>query len=371
MHGTDGPPQTGRAWLLLSLRIHNSVGRNARPDVPNYLNASGMPPYRAPPTLPCGVENVSSIVRPPSGTRLAPDALGADHDPIEVALLGYGRPVVVVVLEHHGVDAVRAEGAEPVEARFLGLQGAVDPVLEHAIGLPGVVELDMRLDTIPLAHMAGVEERRPAVRGPEPREVRAIVVARGQDVPRRIGAPRRVQLQRVRGGPIAPHMRDRRLRPVGRRKDGRPHQLVEAAAQPARLSAEGHPPEHLPVDGPPRVRLVPAAHRRLPHRHPQRTRFNLPLGPLRPHPVGSPDPYACDPLEAFWMVPVGVAAEPIFLEVVTPDPARLRGGTLVHGRGACYRCRRAEARQSTDGLVSGAAEEQRGCEAQLHGTPPA
>src|SRR3989441_12817556 len=110
----------------------------------------------------------------------AANALRADDDVVNIPVLGYRGPVVIVVLEHHGVDAVRAEGAEPVEARFLGLQGAVDPVLEHAIGLPGVVELDMRLDTIPLAHMAGVEERRPAVRGPEPREVRAIVVARGR-----------------------------------------------------------------------------------------------------------------------------------------------------------------------------------------------
>src|SRR5205823_8920730 len=94
--------------------------------------------------------------------RQASDAPGAHDDVVEVALLRSGRSRVPVILEEHGVDAVLAEGPEPVQPRFPSLERGVDPVLEHTVRLPRVVEPGMRFHAIPLAHVARVEQGRHA-----------------------------------------------------------------------------------------------------------------------------------------------------------------------------------------------------------------
>src|SRR3989454_1300609 len=76
----------------------------------------------------------------PISRCLAPNPLGADHDVVEVALLGRGRPRVPVVLEEERVDGVRAVGPDPVESGLARVQVTVDPEFEHTIGRPGVVE---------------------------------------------------------------------------------------------------------------------------------------------------------------------------------------------------------------------------------------
>src|SRR3989442_10860654 len=193
--------------------------------------------------------NVNGIAPPPA--RLAPDALGADDNVVEVAFLGRGGARVPVVLEEHRVDAIRAEGPEPVERGLARLQVVVDPELEHRVRQPGVVELGMRFDAVPLPHMARIEQRGHPQLGAKPVEVREVVVLRGQEIPARVGARCGVHQERARLGGIAPQMRDHRLRPVGRRKADRPAELVAAPPPPPPPRPPPPPPRSLPPERPP------------------------------------------------------------------------------------------------------------------------
>src|SRR5690606_22933504 len=113
----------------------------------------------------------------------AADPLRADHEVVEVALLLARRAVVPVVLQEQRVDAVGVVAAHPVQVRHARLEIAIDPQLEDAVALAGIVHTDPRLDAVPLAHVRGVEDRRAAGPRTEPAEVAEVVVPGRAEVP--------------------------------------------------------------------------------------------------------------------------------------------------------------------------------------------
>src|SRR5690606_15159262 len=179
----------------------------------------------------------------------APDALRADHQVVDVALLLARGAVVPVVLQEQRVDAVGAVVAHPVQVRGARLEIAVDPELEDTVALAGIVHPDPRLDAIPLAHVRGIEERRLADLRPEPAGVGEVVVLGRAYAPLRIRPRRRVEDQVVVPSAAAPDGRDERRRPGRTGEDNCPGQLVAAAARPPRLVAQIEAPVGLPVVG--------------------------------------------------------------------------------------------------------------------------
>src|SRR5688572_8502835 len=120
--------------------------------------------------------------------RSAADTGRADDEVVEVAFLRRRRTGVPVVLEKHGVDAVRVVAPDPVEIRPLPLELAVDPELIHAVALAGIVELHVRLNAIPLTDACtAVQRRRPGSRA-EPSQMSEVVVRRGDDVTNQVRA---------------------------------------------------------------------------------------------------------------------------------------------------------------------------------------
>ena len=101
-------------------------------------------------------------------SRLAPDALCADDDVVEVAFLHDRGSIVPEVLEEDGVDPVVAVRANPAQLGLLRLERSVDPQLEDAVRLSRVVQLRVRFDTVPLASARGLEERPRRLSGAEP-----------------------------------------------------------------------------------------------------------------------------------------------------------------------------------------------------------
>src|SRR5207244_7678311 len=153
---------------------------------------------------------------PEANARLlgAPDASGAHDDVVKIAFLGRGRSVVPVVLEEHRLDTVIAEGAEEIACRFPRFQVAVHPELEYAVGNTRVVERRVRLDAVPPADVAHVEQRRDPDFPAQPCEMAEVVVPRGAQRPGTVRAAYRVELQMVRVAVVAtPDVRDHRLRP--------------------------------------------------------------------------------------------------------------------------------------------------------------
>src|SRR5437588_244418 len=264
--------------------------------------------------------------------RQASDAPRAHDDVVEVALLRSGRTRVPIILEEHGVDAVRAEGPEPVQPRFPSLERGVDPVLEHTVRLPRVVEPGMRFHTIPLAHVARVEQGRHAPLVPQPPEVGEIVVARGQKVSRDIGARRGIEVEVAGGRRIAPQLRQHRFRPVCRAEAERPRQLVSAASDPAGLIAHVQPPIDVAIHGRPGVH-GPESGGELPHREMEPAPVHLTGSEAHTHAVRPAEADAARPHElASGIIVLEVLAQPVLLEIVTPDPARLGLGALRRGR---------------------------------------
>src|SRR5207244_4806252 len=108
--------------------------------------------------------------------RSTADALGADDEVVKIALLRLRAAIVPVILQEHGVDAILAVRALPVEPLDSRLQAAVDPQLEDAVGAPRVIEAGVGLDAIPLAHVHLIEDRCSAPHFTEPSDAGKVVV---------------------------------------------------------------------------------------------------------------------------------------------------------------------------------------------------
>ena len=64
----------------------------------------------------------------------ATDALGADNEIVEVAFLCDRRSPIPVILNEHGVEAVVAVVADPVEICAFRLQLVINPELKYTVG---------------------------------------------------------------------------------------------------------------------------------------------------------------------------------------------------------------------------------------------
>ena len=107
----------------------------------------------------------------------AADALRAHHEVVQIAFLVLRCAAVPVVVQADCVDAVFREGADPVQALPAGLLPIIDPVLDFAIGQPGVVEADMHFYAVPGADVIGIEQRSRAAPDSKPASTRTEAAA--------------------------------------------------------------------------------------------------------------------------------------------------------------------------------------------------
>jgi hypothetical protein len=77
--------------------------------------------------------------------------------------------LIPVVLEKDGIDPVRAVRAEKIQPRAAGLEIPIHSQLIDSIRLARIVELDVKLHTVPFADMSGIEEGRSAALRAQPR----------------------------------------------------------------------------------------------------------------------------------------------------------------------------------------------------------
>src|SRR5207248_2297096 len=129
--------------------------------------------------------------------RTAADPLRGHHDVVPVALFGLGSRGAPVVLEEDRIDAKRAVRPQKVEARALGVERAVDPVLKNAVGLTGVIQPHVRLDAVPLADRSLAKNWGRARGIPQPREVVEIIVSGSQEIAVRVRPTHRIEPERV------------------------------------------------------------------------------------------------------------------------------------------------------------------------------
>src|SRR4051812_26100047 len=86
-----------------------------------------------------------------TGRRSAADARRAHDKIVVVAHLRLRRALVDVALDEECVDAIRRVAAHPGEARALRVEHVVDPQVEAAVGLTGIIEPHVRFDAVPAA----------------------------------------------------------------------------------------------------------------------------------------------------------------------------------------------------------------------------
>ena len=85
-----------------------------------------------------------------SVSSCAPDAVGGNHEVVQVALLnpgvGHRGPILFKV---HGIDAVVAVGADPIQAGSPSFRLVIDPILEQTVGGFGTIQLHVDFNAKP------------------------------------------------------------------------------------------------------------------------------------------------------------------------------------------------------------------------------
>src|SRR5688500_2476430 len=111
---------------------------------------------------------------PPSALRaisVTADRQLAHHEVIEKAFLLYRRPGIPVTLEDNGVQPIGRVATDPVQRSAGRLELAIDPQLEHAVGLARRIQLHVRFDAVPLPDVRRVEYRSIGADGSKPPEI--------------------------------------------------------------------------------------------------------------------------------------------------------------------------------------------------------